>query len=324
MSRNDRCSRRRFFARCASLGTGVALSTAWLAGCGDKGGVGGQNLDPELLARCDSLRDVAAYAHDAGPVANTEHAIELLGGIDKFVKSGDNVVVKPNIAWNKPPKQAANTNPAVVATVVALCKKAGARSVTVFDRPCDRAEATYHTSGIAEAAENAGAEVTYVKSYLFREIDFPDGKLLPSWQLYGDAVDADVFINLPVAKDHDQARLTMCMKNLMGIQGGQRQSMHKELDGKLADLAGGFRTVLNVLDATRILVRNGPNGISLQDVLETDVVLAGTSPVTVDAFACKLFAAEFALRRSPVACVRIAAEAGLGQSDPDKITVRES
>jgi len=324
MRAGDRCSRRRFLARVATVGTGAALWASGLAGCTKKGAGAGQNLNPELVAYCDSLGNVVARAHGGDPAVNTERAIELLGGIGKFVRSGDTVVVKPNIGWNKPPEQAANTNPVVVAAVVTLCRKAGAKRVKVFDRPCDQAEATYRTSGIAEAAEKAGAEVSYVMPYGFRTVQFPQGVMLESWQLCSDAVDADVFINVPVAKDHDQARLTMCMKNLMGIQGGQRQSMHKHLDQKLADLSSGFRTVLNVLDATRMLVRNGPNGISLADAVVADTVLAGTSPVTVDALACRLFADQFRLRRIPIESVRIAGEMGLGQSDPDAITVREA
>jgi uncharacterized protein (DUF362 family) len=257
-------------------------------------------------------------------VENTRRAIELLGGITRFVTSGKTVAIKPNMAWNKPPEQAANTNPEVIATLVRLCKEAGAAKVLVFDRPCDKAESTYKTSGIAEAAEKAGAKVDYVLPYSFQRVVFPNGRILREWELYADALSADVFINVPVAKDHDQARLTLAMKNLMGIQGGQRQSMHKELPQKLADLSSGFRTVLTVMDATRILTRNGPNGISLDDAVDTDTVIAGTNIVSVDTITCETFKKEFRLRRSLVDYVHKAAEMGLGTSDINAIMVKEA
>ena len=224
-------------------------------------------------------------ARGKGPIQNTEAAVDALGGLGAFMRKGAKVVIKPNIGWTTSPQQAGCTNPDVVATLVRLARQAGAGSVTVVDRPCSPARAAYKVSGIEAAARKAGAKVVQAESYYFKKTPIPRGQMLKEWPLYGPALDADLLVNVPVAKDHDRARLTMCMKNLLGVMGGNRGTVHVGLEQKIVDLNTAVVPQLNVLDATRVMVSNGPRGLSLDDVVSEDAVIASASAATVDAWA---------------------------------------
>jgi hypothetical protein len=173
-------------------------------------------------------------SHGTSPSTITGAAIQALGSMGRFVSRGDVVLVKPNIGWDRTPEQAANTNPEVVATLVRLCLGAGAKEVKVFDHPCEDPRRCYVRSGIMEAAKAAGAKVSYVDERRFRKLDIK-GEVLPSWEVYQEAVEVDKVINCPILKHHSLARLTMGMKNLMGLVGGDRSRLHWHLNQ--ADLA---------------------------------------------------------------------------------------
>jgi uncharacterized protein (DUF362 family) len=265
-------------------------------------------LDPRLV--------VVAEGKDAA--RNVEKGLKVYGGMTTFVKKGDVVVVKPNIAWNKKPAQAANTSPEVVAQVVKECLKAGAGEVKVFDRPCELARRTYRRSGIKKAAEEAGAKAEYVKDYKFREQKFPDGCTISSWPLYGDALDADVFINVPRAKDHDTANLTIAMKNLMGIMGGERGSIHRDIHDKLVDLNLAFRPTLNIIDASSIMIDHGPQGASPEDVVFAGKIIIGVNAASADA--CAAGRLPFKLQRPPLYLANAQAR-GLGETDVEQLYI---
>lgn len=260
-----------------------------------------------------------AVVTDGSPAEITRKAIDLLGGMKRFVSKGDIVVVKPNIGWDRNPEQAADTNPEVVAEVVKLCLEAGAKKVKVFDRPCNTASRCYTRSGIKKAASEAGAEVSYVVDSGFVKTKLPQGVELKSWWLYKPALDADVLINIPVAKHHGLTRLTLGMKNLMGIMGGNRGQVHWHIDQKLADLANYVRPDLTILDAVRILMRNGPQGGNLKDVKKIDTVIAGENIATVDAYGATLFK----LKPTDLEFVKIGYKLGLGEIDLDKIRIKK-
>ncbi len=241
------------------------------------------------------------------PAVVTAAAISGLGGMGRFVSPGDSVVVKPNIGWDRTPEQAANTNPEVVASLVALCYEAGARKVKVFDHTVNDARRCYRQSGIEDAARAAGAEVSYVDKRKFRDVKLR-GYALNEWPLYSEVLDADAVINVPVAKTHGIATLTLGMKNLMGVMGGWRFRIHQKLDRSLVDVALAVRPVLTVLDAVRILTAQGPQGGDPGDVRRLDRVIAGVDPVAVDAYGATLFGME----PRELAYLGIAEEAGLG------------
>ena len=265
----------------------------------------------------ESFPDLAV-ATNGTPALMTRKVLELLGGMKKFVSKGDIVVVKPNIGWDRNPQQAANTNPEVVAEVVKMCLECGAKKVKVFDRSCNTASRCYENSGIKKAASEAGAEVSYVISAGFSKMKFPQGEVLKKWYMYKPAIEADVLINVPIAKHHGLTKLTLGIKNLMGIMGGDRGKIHWKIDDKLADLANFVRPQLTILDAYRILVKNGPQGGSLKDVRERKTIIAGRDIATVDAYGATLLDTK----PTDLGCVVKANKFGLGEIDLKKVNIK--
>jgi uncharacterized protein (DUF362 family) len=239
-----------------------------------------------------------------------------------FVRPGQRVVVKPNIGWDRLPEQAANTHPEVVETVVRLCLEAGAKEVRVFDRSCNDPRLCYRRSGIQEAIERIGdgrVDIFIPDERKYTEVAIPAGVTLKSWLVYEDALAADVFINVPVAKHHGLTGLTMGLKNVMGVLGGNRGQIHTGFDDKIVDANLARPSHLTVLDATRILVAHGPQGGRIEDVRAPGTVVAGTDIVAVDAYATRFFGAA---PRDVGHLVR-AAERGLGTLELAPIAVKE-
>jgi uncharacterized protein (DUF362 family) len=262
---------------------------------------------------------IARGSDDPGRLVTA--AIDNLGGMKQFVSTGDIVVVKPNIGWSRTPEQAANTNPQVVEAIVRMCLDAGAKKVKVFDLPCNPARRTYSMSGIEAAASRAGAEVTYMDDRKFKDITIPQGEAVKSWKMYTEAFDADVLINVPILKHHSMARVTMGMKNLMGLLGGNRASIHVHFDQKLADISTVIRPHLTIVDAVRVLKAHGPNSGTPNDVALVKHVIAGADPIAVDSYGARLFGevTGTALAGTDVGYIRIGHEMGLGEIDLDKV-----
>lgn len=278
---------------------------------------------PQVLAPLSGLADAQsppdlAVVRGASPGKIVRAAIDALGGIRRFVSRGAVVVVKPNIAWDRVPEQAGNTNPEVVAAVVKLCFEAGAKKVKVFDRPVNDPRRCYVQSGIEPAAKAAGADVEHMDDRKFRDREIK-GIALPSWPLYADIFEADTVINVPIAKHHGLAKLTLSMKNWMGIMGGSRRIIHQKLDQSLVDLAMKVRPALTILDAVRILTANGPQGGDLKDVKKLDTVVAGVDQVAVDSYGATLFG----MKGSDLGYVRIAAEHKFGEMDLNKLKIKK-
>ncbi|MBJ6801321.1 DUF362 domain-containing protein [Geomonas propionica] len=260
---------------------------------------------------------VVAVAQGTDHAAITRKALAALGGMQRFVKPGQTVVVKPNIGWDRTPEYAATTNPVVVKTLVEECLKAGAKRVKVFDRTCNDARRCYASSGIESALHGMkGVEVKHLEEERFKKVAL-NGKVLKEWELYGEALSADVYINVPVAKHHGLSRLTLGMKNVMGIMGGNRGSIHKNIDQALADVNASFRPQLTLIDATRILTAHGPQGGNLADVKVLNQVIASTDIVAADAYATTLFG----LKPADIAVTRAAYQRGLGEMDLDKMRI---
>jgi uncharacterized protein (DUF362 family) len=266
----------------------------------------------------ESFPDLAVVTNGT-PAIMARKVLELLGGMKKFVSKGDIVVVKPNIGWDRNPQQAADTNPEVVAEVVKMCLECGAKKVKVFDRTCNTASRCYENSGIKKATSEAGAEVSYVISAGFSKMKFPQGEVLKKWYMYKPAIEADVLINVPIAKHHGLTKLTLGIKNLMGIMGGDRGKIHWKIDDKLADLANFVRPKLTILDAYRILIKNGPQGGNLKDVRETKTIVAGRDIATVDAYGATLFDTK----PTDLGCVVKANKFGLGEIDLSKVDIKK-
>jgi uncharacterized protein (DUF362 family) len=252
------------------------------------------------------------------PAHITEAALQALGGMGRFISRGDVVLVKPNIGWDRTPEQAANTNPEVVATLVRLALAAGAKEVKVFDHTCEDPRRCYVRSGIMEAAKGAGATVKYIDERRFRKMEIK-GEALKTWEVYQEAMEVDKVINCPILKHHSSARLTMGMKNFMGLVGGERGRLHWHLDQNIVDLAAFFKPTLVVLDAIRILTANGPQGGSLKYVKRLNTVAAGIDQVAIDAIGAKIFG----MGLEEMDHLRIASQRGLGLMDLGKLRIKE-
>jgi uncharacterized protein (DUF362 family) len=284
--------------------TGTGLAGALLAG-----------LKPvNAFAAEKAALPVFVVARGPSPERNFAATLKALGGAARFISTGDVVVVKPNIGWDRLPEQAANTDPSLVHAVVKTCYDAGAKKVKVFDSPCNDARRTYVRSGIAESAKNAGAEVTFIDDRKFKNVDMK-GTVLKKWPVYSEAIECDKIINVPVAKHHGVARLTMSLKNWMGVIGEPRGRLHQDMTHSLADLGKFFRPALTVLDATRILVANGPQGGNVRDVRTLNTIIAGTDEVAVDSYGATLFN----LKGTQLRYLVEATSLGIGQVDLSKV-----
>jgi uncharacterized protein (DUF362 family) len=236
-------------------------------------------------------------------------ALGELGGIRRFVARGDIVVVKPNIAWDRTPEQAANTNPQVLAEVVRLCQEAGAKKVVVTDVSCNEPRRCFQRSGIAEAARAEGAEVILPEERKFKEVDLR-GDVLSAWPVFEPFLTADKMINVPIAKHHSLTGVTLGMKNWYGILGGPRHRLHQRIQESLVDLADFMRPTLTLMDAYRVLMRNGPTGGNLSDTALKKTVIASTDPVALDAYTAKAF---WNLDETQLRYLRLAQDRGLGK-----------
>ncbi len=240
--------------------------------------------------------------------------IGALGGMAKFVKPGSVVVVKPNIGWDRTMELAANTHPEVVRTLVELCLEAGAKKVRLFDRTCNDPRRCYTQSGIAAAVaavKSDRVELEHMDPRAYREVAIKGGKAFPTWEFYQPALEADVFINVPIAKHHSISRLTLAMKNLMGVIGGSRGKLHTDIAEALADINSVLTSSLTVIDATRILVANGPQGGRIEDVRRLDTLIASPDIVAADAYAATLFD----IKPEEVPSIVAGAHRGLGVMD---------
>ena len=277
------------------------------------------SVEPTEQAAPEPATPDIALWRGADPDANVRAALEAFGGMAAFVSRGDRVAVKPNLLTAREPQYAATTNPDVVATLVRLAYEAGADDVVVFDNPTAPPRNAYDVSGVAAAVERAGGRMKVLADRDFEQIEIPEGQARTSWPLVVDVFDADVFINVPIAKTHGLAGLTLSMKNLRGVMGGARGLIHQSFDEKIVDVNTLVKPHLVVLDAYRMLVANGPTGGSLADVREAQTVVVGTNQASVDAMGATLF------DRSPsdLGWLRLAAERGLGEIDVDKLRVAE-
>jgi uncharacterized protein (DUF362 family) len=273
-------------------------------------------VDSLLSTPLASVPPDLAVVRGTSPTAIARSAVEALGGMGSFVSRGDVVVVKPNIGFDRVPEQAATTNPEVVAEVVRLCLEAGAKKVKVFDRTVNDPRRCYVQSGVAAALKPLGADLQYVNDRKFRKVRL-NGRALKEWEIYSDVLEADKVINIPIAKHHSLAKLTMAIKNWMGVIGGRRSRIHQKLDSALVDLAGEITPTLTLLDAVRVLVANGPQGGYLEDVRTLNTVVAGVDQVAVDSFGATLFG----LTGRDLGYVREAERAGLGTADLSKLNI---
>jgi uncharacterized protein (DUF362 family) len=310
-----RLTRREFLALTGAAAAGAALGAA---GCGDTAPETPPRRSPRAAAT-DGGRPTVSVARGSDTAAITAAAVAGLGGMKRFVRRGDDVIVKPNMCTGSHgPEYAATTNPTVVATLVALCRAAGAARVRVMDAPFGGpADEAYQASGIAAAVEDAGGVMALMEPVRYRRYTIPDGRSISSWPIYSDILTCDVLIDVPIVKDHGLTRVTLAGKNLLGVvlEPGR---LHQDIGRCVADLVSVCRPALTVIDAVRILTANGPSGGDLADVERRDTVAASADTVAADSYGARLFG----LAPEDVPTIVAEAQMGLGEMDLDKAEIR--
>ena len=337
---------RRDFLKTAAVGTGVLAASALLDACGAAIPTPAASTDtpvpsPELptATRLSPTDGRAAPTETPpSPSATTQlppdlvvtrggepeelvrRALAALGGMEKFVPAGARVIVKPNICVDfRTYEYAATTNPWVVGALVKLCYEAGAASVKVMDFPFNGTqEQAYQTSGIKEQVEAAGGEMAYMHRDNFIPTDNPAGIILKKASVHEDILNTDVLINVPVAKTHGSSRLTLGMKNLMGVV-LDRGAIHANLAQCIADLNALVRPELTVIDAVRIMTAYGPSGGSLNYVKKLDTLIASRDIVAADSYAAGLFG----MKPEDLAYIIAGTSMGLGRSDLQNLRIEE-
>ena len=326
-----RPSRRELITR-VGMSAGVLAGSALIGkGLWDQGGFGASTSSAARQVRDYRLRDrvdgdlaqLAIARQKEGepePTADqlVRRVVEAMGGMKRFVSRGDVVVVKPNIGWDRMPIHAANTNPDVVGAVVQLAFEAGAKKVVVADGSCNDPNRCFQRSGIWRKAYSLGAEVVLPAEHRFRTTRMK-GEILDEWPIFTTLVDADKVINVPVAKHHNLAKYTAAMKNWYGVLGGRRNRLHQNIDVSIADLATFMRPTLVVVDAMRVLMRNGPQGGNIDDTKVMNTVFATVDQVAADAFGATLIGQH----RDNLPYVKMGHERGLGTMYWEQLRVKE-
>ncbi|HOJ29247.1 MAG TPA: DUF362 domain-containing protein [Spirochaetota bacterium] len=287
-----------------NLFSSIISATGFLAGnylTGLKKAFGLEKKTDLVVIKTNALTDKSIY----GMVVK---GFEEMGGIQKFVKKGSKVVIKPNMGFNSTPDRAHTTNPILVEAVAAMCKRAGA-NVAIMDRPVHNARLCYRSSGIEEVAKKVGVDYVYMDRAKFKTVKVPGGLNLDTLDVYEDILEADCIINMPIAKHHSAAQLTLAMKNLMGVIGGNRGYYHINLHRNIVDFNKAVKVHLIILDGLRILTKHGPSSGSPADIRETKTVIFGTNPVMVDAYAAKQL---FGIEPSSIGYLNLAAQSGMG------------
>jgi len=247
-----------------------------------------------------------------------DRAILSLGGMKNFVRPNQVVVVKPNIGWDSTPERAACTNPELVGRIIEHCFDAGAREVYVFDNSINEWSRCYQNSGIEKAARNAGAKVVAGNSESnYQAVEIKSGRQLKRVKVHELILGSDVLINVPVLKTHGGAIITASMKNLMGIVWDRRYWHENDLHQCIADMCTEIKPDLNVVDAYRVIVRNGPRGVSVEDVSTMKYQIVSKDIVACDAAAAKL------INKDPerIGHIRLGNEMGVGRSDLNSLSI---
>ncbi len=274
-------------------------------------------LFPSTILPFTSDYDLAAIK-GGEPDAMFDDAIKALGGMTRFVKKGQTVVVKPNIGWDVSPERAGNTNPILVNRIIKHCFDAGAKDVYVFDHTCDNWNKSYSNSGIERAVKDAkGKIVSGASESYYQEVTIKQGKKLIKAKVHELILNSDVFINVPILKHHSSADVTIGMKNLMGNVWDRGYWHSNNLHQCIADFTSFRKPDLTVVDAYYVMKKNGPRGVSKDDVVTMKSQIISTDIVAADAAAAKLFGVD----PEKIDHIKIAHEMKLGTMNLDKLSI---
>jgi uncharacterized protein (DUF362 family) len=264
-------------------------------------------------------------AQQGTPTQLLQAAIAPLGGMGRFVKKGQRVVIKANIAWARTPDQACTNNPELLSSLIKMCYQAGAKRVAIWDHTCDNYQFCFSRSGLKKVTQEAGADIFSGHGRnVYKQVEVPKGKKLKTVEIIQDVLDTDVFINFPIPKQHFATELTLGLKNFIGIVWDMEQLHKIDLHQCIADLSTIRRPDLVIVDAIRILTTNGPKGPGkTEDIGE---VLASTDIVAVDAYAAAYFKHPKTgkpFKPAEIRFVKNAYDLGLGEINLSKVRMKK-
>ena len=319
--RQTSLARREFLTRAGKAGISVAaaglISYQLYDRQGPKTGVDTESLVtlPDFSVPDQAGRTIS-IVEGSDRVKTVNKAIDLLGGIERFVKPGETVAIKPNVAFASPPMLGATAQPELVAQVVRLCYKAGAKQVAVTDNPINDPASCFTLSGIGKAASEAGAKVILPKDHLFRHTTLAGGKLIRNWPIFFEPFEkVDKLIGITPVKHHHRAGASMSMKNWYGLLGGRRNVFHQDINTIIAELSMMVRPTLVILDGTEVMMTNGPTGGSVSDLRAANTLIASTDCVAADSYGCTLLE----LKVSDLPYLTQAEKAGAGTTDYESL-----
>ncbi|NLV67549.1 MAG: DUF362 domain-containing protein [Spirochaetes bacterium] len=268
--------------------------------------------------------DLVAVKGGNSPVELFNTAISQMGGMQRFIKKGGSVLIKPNIGWDRTPEYGATTNPDLVAAVVRECYTAGAAKVYMFDHTCDQWQACYKKSGMQATAVKAGAELVPASSSgYFVKTSIPGGRVLKEAQVHKLFLECDSIINIPVLKHHSSTVLTASMKNLMGVVWDRGEWHRAGLHQCIADFSTLRRPDLVIIDGWRVMTRNGPRGYSVSDVQNMKYLFMSADPVAADSAAAMVLAQSTGIKNpTDIRYIKIAGSMGLGRNDLAKLNIK--
>jgi len=320
---NEKISaRRQFLVRACKAGLSIAAASGLSYRLYDSSGPG-PGIEPDEMVTLPDFTVIQRAGQTISIVKGPDRtktvnkAIELLGGIERFVRPGEKVVIKPNVAFAQPPIIGSTTHPSLVSEVVRLCyNKAKARQVMVLDNPINEPASCFTISGIGKSASQAGAKIILPKDHFFRRTTLDKGKLIRNWPVfYEPLAKADKLIGIAPVKDHHRAGASMTMKNFYGLLGGRRNVFHQDINTIIAELSMLVRPSLVILDGTEAMISNGPTGGSLSDLKRLNTMVASCDPVAADSYGCTLLG----LKPSELAYLGKAQDAGVGTTDYESL-----
>jgi uncharacterized protein (DUF362 family) len=313
--------RRRFLNRTAKAGLSIAaagaLSYSLYDGAGPKPGIDDKDLVnlPDFSVPQESGRTIS-IVEGSDRTKTVANAVELLGGMKRFVKQGDTVAIKPNVAFAQAPLIGSTTHPDLITQVVKMCLDAGANKVIVTDNPINDPASCFTLSQIGKAAKQAGAKVLLPNSRSFRNTTVAGAKHIKDWPVFfGPLANADKLIGIAPVKDHHRSGASMTMKNWYGLLGGRRNIFHQDINTIIAELAMMVRPTLVILDGTEVMMTNGPTGGSVLDLKRKNTMIASCDHVAADAFGSKLLG----LKVSDLPYLAKAQDAGAGTTDYESL-----
>jgi len=283
-------SRREFLLRLGLTtaliaGTGLAARKLWqpkhfVPGFEKEVGLQLRSYAPEVSKVLPSL----AIAHGTGHEQTIRAAMDALGGMGRFIKKGDIVMIKPNVAFDRPPALAATTHPDALRAVAKLVREAGAAKVLIADNPINSPTGCFLKSGLTAVASEMNLDLMYPEASSFAPLQL-EGEILKHWTFFHEPFKtATKVIGLAPCKDHNLCHASMTTKNWYGLLGGRRNQFHQHIHSIVSDFALMMKPTLVILDGMNVLMSNGPTGGRLSDVKPMNTIVAGTDMVAVDSY----------------------------------------